>query len=430
MDYMKNKIDRLRENLINAVDAEAVSTASTSAPTEYSTLGIDDKQPSILRNDSHDELKSESDRNDLLSCPASPILPLHKLTDSSQEDSLTHLKGFNVLRQPIFILLLTTTIFCASSVAIAILDRFNMYQATYKFPFPLTHLFFQLLFCEAAMLIWLLLSRIALAVIPQLKGHVLLAENLKWDVAMLKLAAPISISYAVASSAFISCLEYVPMKYTVLFMSPMLICQLALTKFFSPDQPRSIYVALSCLILLIGYVLAALAPALPGMPGFNVQGLIAGLIVSVTLPIHNALVKQGLPRFNYHAMQLLHYVLVSSIVMLLPILLCSGEIFEISANCFFLDEAGLWLMITVLGLVSVLACFSRFLLLTFTSPLTLVVILFAKTALIQVPISELLNKSHVNWVNCLGMFLSSVGLLFYLYLINEHRPKFGLVWRS
>ncbi|KAI9742986.1 MAG: hypothetical protein M1818_003281 [Claussenomyces sp. TS43310] len=67
---------------------------------------------------------------------------------------------------------------------------------------------------------------------------------------------------------------------------------------------------------------------------------------------------------------ILHYVSLISIMIYIPILILSGEIGNISRNCYFLDSSFLWLILMSQGIVSWGLFFGTFLLARATSPLT------------------------------------------------------------
>ncbi|CCG82937.1 protein of unknown function [Taphrina deformans PYCC 5710] len=431
MDYMKNKIEKLRENLVVNEQPTRVESSNPLVD-QIPNQATADSLHSEMRDCTDDEMSSGTGGSDLLSLQDSPLLPLFS-KDAYRLDSPTTnttKRVLSIVRQPIFILLATALVYIVSSTALAILDRFSMYQATYKFPYPLSHLFFQLISCEVAIILIMLITRILLHLRPDMKGSMPLVENLAIDLTNLKTFSSVSMSYLVASAALVYCLNYIPMHHVVLVLSPTMLCQLALSKYFSPDNTQSIYTAVSCLCLMSGQAIAALASSGSGMPGINLQGLLAGLVASLAFPIHNCLVKKNLAKVNHNALQMLHYIVVGALLMTMPLLLISGEVFDVFTNCYFLDEAGFWVMLLVLGLLGILTSISQFLLLTFTSPLTLVVLSFAKTALIQVPFAGWLNRLPLAWFNYFGLILSLVSVCGYLYLINVRRPKFGLHWRA
>lgn len=428
LDYIQGKIEQAREGLKYASQPEALSPMGTLSQT---TTPESIQQHRLA--DSEDDLgpraSSESDSGSIRSIPNTPLLPLHQKANSQKELSFV-LRALSLLAQPISILLLCTLVYFIGSTAAPMLARFNLYQATYKFPFPLTLFCFQLIFAEAVLLLSTSLGKTLSHRRSTWAAMLPLPGALEWKVTSSMKLFPITFSFFAGYAAIYSCLEYVPMNYVMLFVSPTIIVQMACTKFYTPESPQSIYVAGACIFLFLGNVLSALTTQLPGMPSANKQGFLTGLLASVALPIHNCLAKKVIVSQEFKLANILHNVLLSSLGLVIPLMVISGEIFEISAHCYFLDEKGFWNMVIALCVVGFLAITSHFLLLLITTPLTVVVLNYARTALVQLPISFAINKTPLTYVNYLGFLISLTSVIFYLYLINYHRPKFGLQWKT
>lgn len=61
---------------------------------------------------------------------------------------------------------------------------------------------------------------------------------------------------------------------------------------------------------------------------------------------------------------MLHYVVISSLAMLFPFLMLSGELTDVFQNCYFLDELVFWGLCCISGVLSFIAFLSMFLLLS------------------------------------------------------------------
>lgn len=426
LDYIQGKIEQARQGL--QATSQIPANKHLEVPRDKAVQN--GRRSSLLEDieeDADNDLSSDADDNSALFVPASPLLPLDN-KESSKRELSPAARFLSLVAQPISLLLLTTLLYFGSSSATLILARFNLYQATYKFPFPLTISFFHLVFAEAVLLLWSALSHILIQICPNWKPFIITPGRLAWDLKIMKKLFPVSFSFFAGYAALISCLEYMPMSYAVLFLSPTILIQMACNKYYSPECTQSIYVASSCILLMLGHVLSAVTFSSPGLPGMNIQGVLTGLLASIALPIHNCLFKKVLVSKEHNLAQLLHNIFVSSICLTFPLMVVSGEIFEISAHCYFLDEKGFWLMMLLLCVVSVLANFCQSVLLMFTTPLTLVVLCYTKTTLVQLPISLAINQSPLEYLNLLGGLISLIGVCCYFYLINHHRPKFGLRW--
>ena len=418
MHYMKDRIEQARLQIsVTQEDFDA-----------YNMPNITDTNNDSSASEEADDELSSSASSDRLSPPDSPLLPL--FTKSGKMD-----RTLLLISQPVSVVLLATLVFVCSSTALGVLDRFNMYQATFKFPYPFTVLTMQLIFTAALILLIGLGTRIwnhKVSEMPSLEGLVVpdaVLTTFTINGAILRDHFAISATFVASHAASVACLEYVPMHYFTLFLCPMVPLQLYLTKWYDPKAVQTWAMAMSCIVLLAGYALIALTtgPSVHGMPGFNYRGLISGLIAAIALPFHQSLVTQALAR-NHKPVQLLWIVVVSSLIMIFPIVIVSGEFFEIAANCYFLDERGYWAMMSILCAVYALSVISTFTLLAYITPLTFLVISFARTALVMAPISARLNRNTFGVLCLIGWGISLAALASYLFLINQHRPRFGLRW--
>lgn len=428
MDYMKGRIEQARSSLMSPGDP----SPERSLLSPFDGSAVTHKSPADLGeniDDLQDALEcSEVAHEGTLLAPERLVLPLHK-GDMWVDQSMFY-RLYLITTQPLSILVIATIVFSISSAAQQILSRFNLYQATYKFPFPLSITCLQFLFCDMVLLLWSTLSHYLVRQLPDWKSRPSAMVSLQWNFADMKQLAPVSLTYVISCSAVMYCLEYVPLGIAAFLISPTILVQLLLTKYFHPDGSQSIYTASICSALMLGHALTAVAPSRSGVPGYNLPGIMSGIIASVAIPLHNSLLKKTLLSTEHSSIQILHYVLVSSVAMILPMLVISGEIFDIAANCYFLDEKGFWLMMLVLSLVGTLACFSQFLLLTITTPLTVVVMHLAKSSLLEIPLAAEMNRNSMTWYNHIGLILCIASVCGYLYLINHQRPKFGFYWNT
>lgn len=433
MLYMKGKIE------------EARMSTSASRTTEYSDLKMSRWTENINECDlpaisetmsdaseqADDELSSTSSISELLSPPGSPLLPcFHKIGAMQSSYKFT---------RPISIILFFALIYVTSSSALTILSRFNMYQATYKFPFPLSLLAMQLIFTEAAIIILGLVARVAMLLLrwkPELGAYISISDPFYFSFNLrpsdIAEHFPIIASFLISQGATVACLVYVPMNNFVLFLIPMLPIQFLLARLLAPLTVQARPIITSCLALMVGYILvvAAAKPSVHGAPGYNFMGCLTGLLASVAFPVQNSLVARTLSVTNHRIMRLFYVVISASTVIILPMLLISGEYSAITKHCWFLDELGFWLMMMVLCIVSALASVSSFTLMSYISPLTLTVVHVARTALLMGPFSGWMNRDTFGFLHSVGWVISSGALLTYLFYLNVHRPRFGFTWNT
>ncbi|ORY79893.1 hypothetical protein BCR37DRAFT_388295 [Protomyces lactucae-debilis] len=351
-------------------------------------------------------------------------LPFHKHDLSWERPESRQSRILRILFQPVTLLLVTSVIYAASSTMTFVLDRFILYQAMFKFPYPLVMLLAQLMACELLVLLWVGASALLTDSFPSLANTTCIANPIKYDLSMLRQLLPVSLTYLVGHVTIISCLEYVPMSLCVAFFSPMVLLALLITRAFNDEQHYDRSIALVAAIMGVGQALASLSAKSTSMSHFHPLGLLCGIIACIAIPLNVAQLKKVSPMLDFQVSQLLHCVLTTSILALLPFIMISGEIFDAYTNCPFFFELGFWAWILPNLLLAGIECISSFVLVSFTTPLTFSVLMAAKTTLVQLPIFEGLKT----FGTLAGTLMTVAGLVAYLYLINQHRPKFGLIW--
>jgi hypothetical protein len=106
----------------------------------------------------------------------------------------------------------------------------------------------------------------------------------------------------------------------------------------------------------------------------------------------------------------LHYTSLLSIILLFPIVLLSGEIGNISRNCYFLDVPWFWFMMLCGGVGSWSVFFSTLLLVKATSPLT-AVFLFVPRSAFQLVVLSRFKLPVFSWVGVGMCWLASLWFL-------------------
>ena len=100
------------------------------------------------------------------------------------------------------------------------------------------------------------------------------------------------------------------------------------------------------------------------------------------------------------AWKLLHYTNLLSIIFLLPCALISGELRGISRNCYFLDVTYFWLLMLGAGAAAWATFITGFLLVRASTPLTMVVTTYPRSAL-QTVLLIRANLPTWSWVGVL-----------------------------
>ncbi|CUS11569.1 unnamed protein product [Tuber aestivum] len=185
-----------------------------------------------------------------------------------------------------------------------------------------------------------------------------------------------------------------------------LLLAMAFTHLFTTNSSLSVTTMSSCITMVLSLAMAVLRPG----TRFAIEGFLAGLFSTIFVAAYPILLTKAYKSLLHgnpnttgsgdllgvgptdgmfstdggeetrSAWKLLHYVNVLSIAMILPWVFLSGEFGDISRNCYILDLPWFWLMGLFSGMGAWATFVSGFLLLRATTPLTMVVSTYPRTA--------------------------------------------------
>lgn len=193
-----------------------------------------------------------------------------------------------------------------------------------------------------------------------------------------------------------------------------------MTHFFQPSQYLSVTTLSSCITMTLSLTMASLRPG----TRFAIEGFIAGLFSTIFVAAYPILLSHTYTSFFAHvaasssgssdgkdvnrtSWKLLHYTNIISIMLVFPWLILSGELRDISRNCYFLDVAFFWLMMLGAGAAAFGTFVAGFLLTRATTPLTVIVSTYPRSALQSVLIVGLKLPTW-SWVGVAMCWGSSV----------------------
>jgi len=178
------------------------------------------------------------------------------------------------------------------------------------------------------------------------------------------------------------------------------------THLFTANSSLSVTTMSSCITMVLSLAMAVLRPG----TRFTIEGFLAGLFSTIFVAAYPILLTKAyksLLRGNSNtpgsgdllgvgptdrtlstdgkeetrsAWKLLHYVNMLSIAMILPWVFLSGEVRDISRNCYILDLPWFWLVELFSGVGAWATFVSGFLLLRATTPLTMIASTYPRTA--------------------------------------------------
>lgn len=291
----------------------------------------------------------------------------------------------------------------------------------------------------------------------------------KWS--EVRLVIPLAVVYSMKiilsnlSFAYVPTKEYIkPMltrnRFTQLQIYQLsrvssLIWTIVFTHLFHRTTSLSVTTLSSCITMVLSLTMVSLRPG----TRFAIEGFVAGIFstffvaaypvllartyktftaATATTPMsidlgNDGPVLSGDGKDNTRASwKMLHYINTLSIVFIFPWAIISGELKDISRNCYFLDVAFFWLMVLGAGAAAWATFVTGFLVVMATTPLTMVVTTYPRSALQTVLLTgfKLATWSWVGVLMCWGSMVwyiagrrKECGISFYSIDENEGRER-------
>jgi len=172
----------------------------------------------------------------------------------------------------------------------------------------------------------------------------------------------------------------------------------------------SIPAIFSCTIVVVGFFISSMGEA-----HFSWSGIFYGIASSVFVALYGIYVKKSLDVVRNNQWRLLHYNTVISTVIILPIMMVSGEWIEVLDRGAGNDNVWLWITMVVTGVAVFLINVAVFLQIKYTSALTNTVSGNAKTYA-QTMLAAWYFQNPITVLNGMGIFISLCGSSLYSYV--------------
>jgi len=354
---------------------------------------------------------------------------------------------------------LLVALYGGMSLALLVMNRFILRTGVFKFGHPLTTTWLQLVFTQLFLAASASITRsfsrslhalgLGSMVAPKpkpLKGKRRVAEGgglleftsklrprtsggvfeLKWSEAQVVL--PLAVIYSL--KIVLSNLSFAFTQLQIYQLSRVcsLLLSLVFTYFFCRSQSLSVTTLSSCITMMLSLTMVSLPPG----TRFAIEGLVAGIFSNIFVAAYPILLSRTYRAFlsgnpttgdllgdsglrqshdtqeeTRAAWKLLHYTNFLSILIIFPWLIVTGEIRDISHNCYFLDVAFFWLMVLGAGAAAWGTFVAGFLLVRAATPLTMVVTTYPRSAL-QTMLLLGFKLPTWSWVGVLMCWGSSV----------------------
>jgi len=279
------------------------------------------------------------------------------------------------------------------SMSVVFLNKYIFTYAKYEFPFPLFVTWYQLV---VALVLLLIFGRFrVLKVVPP--------YEFKLDIAYKIL--PLTAIYVAMLTFNNLCLAFVEVSYYQVARSLTILFNIIFT-YLILHTKTSVAAISACGVVFFGFVLGSY-----GESHFSFLGLFFGVCSSVFVALYGIFVKKKLQVVDNNEWRLLHYNTTLAILLLIPVVIFSGEIKEIK-GVYFLTSPTFWTIMTVTGITGFLINIATFLQIKYTTPLTSTISGTAK-ACVQTVLSVIIFRNPITFTNAFGIILVLGGSLGY-----------------
>lgn len=243
-------------------------------------------------------------------------------------------------------------------------------------------------------------------------------NSFEWETG--KYMIPLVLSFVGMVSLSNTCLKHVLVSTYQVARSTTIIFNLILS-YIILKQKSSIMTIISCIIVMIGFIIGAFDSST-----LNLNGVIYGVLSSILQSFYSVLIKKQLHLVNNNQIQLLYYQLYLSSVMFIPILVITGEIrylytlfnFNqgIMRNCFILT------CLLISGILSILINFSTFQLIKKTNSITFNIIALLKSCIQSIG-GVLLFNEILTFQSTFGILLTLFGTFTYSFSSTSNSSR-------
>ncbi|KAM3580288.1 hypothetical protein VKS41_007524 [Umbelopsis sp. WA50703] len=275
------------------------------------------------------------------------------------------------------------------SLAVVFLNKFILSSSEYKFPYPLFVTWFQLLVALGLLVTWAFLGKYEklFSIIPPYE----------FDTNIAKRVAPLTVVYVLMLAFNNLCLQYVEVTFYQVARSLSIHFSILFTYIILKKKTSAAAIG-ACAIVFLGFIIGSY-----GEINFSWEGLLYGLAI-----------------VDNNQWRLLHYNTTLAILILLPMVVLSGELTEIMNNVQFLDEFGFWLLMTVTAATGFGINIAMFLQVKYTSALTNTISGTAK-ACVQTVLAAMIFQNPISVTNGIGILLALFGSGYYGYIRYKER---------
>ncbi|KAL6050420.1 GDP-fucose transporter 1-like isoform X1 [Balamuthia mandrillaris] len=282
-----------------------------------------------------------------------------------------------------------------SSIALVFLNK--MLLNNFEYELPLFSVWFQLIVAIVCVC--------ALGFLGQRVSQVSFIPPASFDIDTAKHIVPLACIFVCMVATSNLTLQFSEVSFYQVVRSLTILFSIALT-YVLLDKTTSLAAMRACLVVVVGFVLGV-----KGEVNFNFLSVVFGTSSSFFVALYSIYVKKKSAVVNDNQWQLLMYNNVLAAVLLLPIVLMSGEASMLLHSKMFWQR-DYWFTMIITGVFGFLINIATFLQIKYTSALTHNLSGTAK-ACVQTVLSIFIWRNPVSLMNAIGIFLVIIGSFWY-----------------
>jgi len=314
-----------------------------------------------------------------------PLLPVTNTVHQGRNDEQTDT----------MIIALVIGFYWICSMSVVFLNKYIFTYAEYEFPFPLFVTWYQFLVALILLILTGYSKSKVFTIVPPYEFKLSTALNI----------LPLTAIYVGMLTFNNLCLAFVEVSFYQVARSLTIVFNIVFTYLILHNKTSPAAMG-ACAVVFFGFILGSY-----GESHFSFPGLVFGICSSIFVALYGIYVKKKLQVVDNNEWRLLHYNTTLALILLLPIVLLSGEIGEIK-TVYFILRPKFWVIMTVTGITGFLINIATFLQIKFTTPLTSTISGTAK-ACTQTILSVIIFRNPITFTNGFGIILVLVGSLAY-----------------
>ncbi|OBZ82766.1 GDP-fucose transporter 1 [Choanephora cucurbitarum] len=262
-----------------------------------------------------------------------------------------------------------TVAYMVIGIVTTLINKLLLTYSEYKFPYPLFTVLFQLSISFSVLMLWSQWQPIQ---------HPTVKFTFRWDTTIARRTMPLAIVYVCIVLFHPLYLQHVEAT-NYHFTQSLSIGFSMVFSYLMLQTNYSRHIKSACVSIIIGTCVASM-----GYINFSSAGAFYGLAWPAMLALYGIYLKKTLLALRHDIWMLVQYNTLLSIVLLTPFVILSGELAEIFSTVWFWDEFGFWLQMLITSIAGLSVNLIMMVLLTYTSPLTLVVAITSKPFCLEI----------------------------------------------